>query len=51
MRSGIKSSDQPQSQSKPKSPQDRETSGGGLAELSIPDREEAVSQAKDVPDV
>jgi len=51
VRSGIKSSDQPQSQSKSKSPQDRETSGGGLAELSIPDRKEAVSQAKDIPDV
>lgn len=47
----MKLSDQPQSQSKPKSPQDRETNGCGLAELSIPDREEAVSQAKDVPGV
>ena len=47
----MKLSDQPQSQSEPKSPQDRETSGGGLAELSIPDRKEAISQAKDVPDV
>jgi len=33
------------------SPQDRETSDGGLAELSIPDRKEAVSQAEDIPDI